>query len=181
MKSTFKFIIIAAMISLFCITLTGCDNIPTADQKMNQVQEQVSAQAVNAVGFPAITNFSEKKTMKRVLELRDQANLITYSYVSNAQPTIVRGKTALGGKFTYLGTSIGYPIPYATQYTSPSKLANEEYYNASNIPQADPNGLFSPASANGTWVTLINPETKQQEVDYIEENVATFGHKLPSD
>jgi hypothetical protein len=41
------------------------------------------------------------------------------------------------------------------------------------LPQADPNGLFSPASAEGTWVMCLNPKTKKAEPQYIEPRVIT--------
>ena len=39
------------------------------------------------------------------------------------------------------------------------------------LPQADPNGLFMPASAEGTWLMLINPKTNQPSPVYIEPRV----------
>jgi hypothetical protein len=36
------------------------------------------------------------------------------------------------------------------------------------MPQADPNGLFSPASAEGTWLMLVDPKTGDPRVVYIE-------------
>ncbi|HWQ60538.1 MAG TPA: hypothetical protein VN420_05355 [Candidatus Fimivivens sp.] len=49
------------------------------------------------------------------------------------------------------------------------------------IPQADPNGLFKPASADGTWVMMLDPVNKKALPQYIEPKIATFTYKLPFD
>lgn len=49
------------------------------------------------------------------------------------------------------------------------------------LPQADPNGLFSPAPAEGTWVLLKDPNgTDTKPVD-IEPRIAVSPFKLPED
>lgn len=94
--------------------------------------------------------------------MRDQANLVTYTY-------IVAENT---GKLIFLGKTIGYGIPYATQYTNPSKV---EWHGSTAgytvLPQADPNGLFSPPEAEGTWVMFIIPGTNDVKPVYIEPRV----------
>jgi hypothetical protein len=42
------------------------------------------------------------------------------------------------------------------RHTEPQKTSRENYVT----PQADPNGLFSPASAEGTWILLKDPNGK---------------------
>ena len=78
--------------------------------------------------MPAIKNFRERKILKDILELRDQEGLVTYSYLENMVPQIQPGRTALGGKLTYFGETIGYGIPYATQYTNPQKVEHSYLY-----------------------------------------------------
>jgi hypothetical protein len=63
-----------------------------------------------------------------------------------------------------LCNSLGYGLPYATQYTDP-KLA-------------DPNGLYTPSSADGTWVLCLNPKTKQAEPQYVEPRVIVSTYPL---
>ena len=60
---------------------------------------------------------------KDIIELCDQDGLVTYTYLENMNPVIVHGNTSLGGKLTFLGQTIGYGIPYATQFTSPQRIA----------------------------------------------------------
>jgi hypothetical protein len=131
--------------------------------------------------MPAIKNFRERKILKDILELRDQEGLVTYSYLENMVPQVQPGRTALGGKLTYFGETIGYGIPYATQYTNPQKI---EYHSNSGygvIAQADPNGLFSPASAEGTWLLMKDPNGKDVLPIYVEPRVVVSPFKLKMD
>jgi hypothetical protein len=114
--------------------------------------------------------------MKDIIELRDQANLLTYTYVwSDMQ-----------GKLVFFCDSVGYPIPYATQYTNPQKVQQLTYGQGGaamvTMPQADPNGLFSPASAEGTWVMCIDPNPPHNARPvYVEPRVTTSQFKLIAD
>ena len=127
----------------------GC----SADSEVSYKQEQMMKEAIAQVDLPAITNWQEKKLMKMILELRDQENLQTYVYIV----------PEMTGKPVFLGRAIGYGIPYATQYTNPLSSVNGR-------PQAEPNGLFMPDSAEGTWVMLIDPKGQPRPV-YVEPRV----------
>ncbi len=146
------------------LALTGCDvPSPTSDEVQNRRQENLNAQAISEVGMPSILNFQEKRNLKMILELRDSAKLSTITYTQD-----------MSGKLHRLCDSVGYGIPYATQYTNPSRMANvREAPMAGNVvlPQADPNGLYSPASAEGTWVLCANPETKGVSPIYVEPKI----------
>jgi hypothetical protein len=153
------------IIAIACLAATACDAQPTSDSINRKAQEQIELQATQSVGMPGIINFSEKKMLKMVLEKRDRmAPTVTYTIDMN-------------GKLHKLCDSMGYGIPYATQYTSPQKVAWYSGQGASDgrgsfvVPQADPNGLFSPPSAEGTWVMCLNPKTKDADVLYIEPRV----------
>ena len=120
--------------------------------------------------MPAIKNFRERKILKDILELRDQSSLTTYTYVH-----------CMNGKFRFFGETIGYPIPYATQYTNPQKIAESGHqYGYAILPQADPNGLFSPASADGTWILMKDPSSNKVAPVYIEPKITTLPFKLPA-
>ncbi len=47
------------------------------------------------------------------------------------------------------------------------------------IPQADPNGLFSPASAEGAWVLCLDPADKRTKPVYVEPRVVVSPFRLP--
>ena len=155
-----------------CLTLVACDEQvrqPTPDEVQRQAQQQLSAESNAQAGMPAITTFAEKKWMKMILEKRDDAKLSTTAYIADMQ-----------GHFHKVCDSLGYGLPYATQFTNPQRPETYRFgqggFAAITLPQADPNGLFSPASADGTWVMCINPGTKTVDVQYIEEkvNIMTF-------
>ena len=146
----------------------GCEP-STADYKDRLAQEQLQAEATSQTGMPAIHNFRERKLLKDILELRDQDGLVTYTYVFNE----------LQGKFIFFCNSVGYGIPYATQYTNPEKPV-WPYHDSAVIAQADPNGLFSPEAAEGTWVLCSDPSNPKSDakVVYIEPRIITTPFQL---
>ncbi len=153
-----------ATVLILTLTAGQCDS-NDSNQQQSQQQETILNQASNAVGMPAITNFQERRMLKEILELRDQA-LTTITYITDLQ-----------GHLHKVCDSIGYGIPYATQFTNPEYVT---YRNGNQVtlPQADPNGLFSPASAEGTWVNCLDPKTQQASVVYIEPRVIVSRYPL---
>lgn len=161
------FLIFASSILL---TLSACGSATSdSTEREAQAQEQLSATAVASVGMPAITNFQEKRMMKMVLELRDTA-LATITYTQD-----------MNGNLHKLCDSIGYGLPYATQFTNPQKIAYaSSQVGVATLPQADPNGLYSPASADGTWIMCVNPATKKATPLYVEPHVIVSTYELSS-
>lgn len=84
------------------------------------------------------------------------------------------------GCLVYLGASIGYGMPYATQFSNPQKVVYEGGYQQSfgTLPQAEPNGLYMPPDAHGTWIMLYNAETKQADPVYVEPDVIVSPFRL---
>ena len=110
--------------------------------------------------MPAIVNFQEKRMAKMILELRDTA-ITTVTYTQD-----------MSGNLHKLCDSVGYGLPYATQYTNPQKIGyTGNQVGVATLPQADPNGLFSPASADGTWVLCMNPADKKVMPLYVEPHI----------
>lgn len=144
---------------------TACEDV-TTDVKQSDQQEQILAEGNAQTGMPAIKNFRERKLLKAILELRDQSDLSTYTYTYSE----------MTGKLTFFCDSIGYPIPYATQYTNPYKIAHDSVTVV--IPQADPNALYSPASAEGTWIMCKDPNGPDTRPVYVEPRVITSQFKL---
>ena len=66
------------------------------------------------VPLPSIVNWQEKRMMKSLYELRDQS-VSTHAYIVNA----------MQGCLVYLGASVGYGIPYATQYSAPTQYSGK--------------------------------------------------------
>lgn len=139
--------------------LAGCSGSHSGNHLMNQQQRNVDKEAAYKVGFPNITNFAEKREYKLIYELRD-----------HMFPTITYMK-GFHGHLHKMCDSIGYGIPYATQYTNPDRIRWAGTGRSHVLPQADPNGLFSPPTANATWILCYDPQTKNVEPVYSEPNI----------
>lgn len=151
MKKLLAFIAVATL-------LTACDQRETSTQIERRKQEELSLQAVQSVGMPSIVNFAEKRMFKDILELRDK-NVATTTYL-----------VGMNNQLTKVCDSIGYGLPYATQYTNPQRVADYTH-GVATIPQADPNGLYSPASADGTWVLCVDHKDGKAKPVYIEPRI----------
>lgn len=146
------------------LTLVGCTDIqPTSDDKMNAKQEEMAAEANSEVGMPGINRFTEKRTLRQIYEKRDQEKLTTYAYIQD-----------MNGRLHHLCDSIGYGFPYGTQFSNPQKYTRATRsgggYEYLMMPQAEPNGLFMPPTADGTWVQCIS-STGKIEPMYVEPHV----------
>lgn len=146
-------------IIIFALTLMACDIQKNSDEVQHEQQERILKEGTSQVGMPAIKNFRERKLLKEILEMRDQASLSTWTYTYSE----------MTGKRVFLCHSIGFPIPYATQFSNPQ----QKDFGPVVLPQADPNGLFSPASAEGTWVLCKNPHGTEVKPVYVEPRVMT--------
>lgn len=161
----------AIAISFLTVLLVGCGQPreSSSDEMQRAQQERILQEGTSQIGMPAIKNFRERKLLKDILELRDQEGLLTYTYVWNE----------MQGKLVFFCDSIGYGIPYATQFTNPEKIAESSHQvGYAILPQADPNGLFSPASAEGTWVMCKNPNGKEVRPVYVEPRIIVSPFKL---
>jgi hypothetical protein len=155
MRKYFAFLVV--LFTVFLMGAKGNDGCMqrNSDDVQREQQEKILAEGTSQIGMPAVKNFRERKLLKMIIELRDKENFITYVYTED-----------MSGGLHFRGKAIGYPIPYATQFTNPMKYD----YNGTTTPQADPNGLFSPADAEGTWVMLIDPKGNPRPV-YFEPRV----------
>ena len=172
-----KKLILVITTMLFVFILAGCEtsvtNVPEVDKKQSAQTDVMMREMNSQVGMPDIKEFYEKKMAKEIFELRDNSKLITYAY-----------SQSLNGKFVYLGECVGFGLPYSTQYTNPERVefADGGQYSALNpynLPQADPNGLFTPTGLSATWLMLINPDTGKREIAYVEPTITVTQSKLP--
>jgi len=160
------------LLGFFLQQSDGCeDNQATkTENKVAEQQAQSLEQAIQQVGMPGITNFTEKKLVRKLYELRDQNGLATYTYVPD-----------INGRMWHLCDSIGYGLPYGVQFTNPERRAPNASYTqyGYNIPQAEPNGLFMPPTAEGTWVICMDPAKKGEIAPvYVEPRVIVSPFKL---
>jgi hypothetical protein len=138
--------------------LSACGGHESSTQIERRKQEELSLRGVESVGMPAITNFAEKRMFKDILELRDKS-VATTTYL-----------VGMNNQLTKLCDSVGYGLPYATQYTNPQH-ADYDSGHGQILPQADPNGLYSPASADGTWVLCVDHNDGKAKPVYVEPRV----------
>lgn len=136
----------------------SCDS---ADTRQHQQQERVANEANAQVGMPGVTRFTERRLMRQLYELRDQ-NVATFSYVPDMQ-----------GRLWHVCDSIGYGLPYGTQFTNPQYWAG----TGITLPQPEPNGLFMPPTAEGTWVICVGEKDAIRPV-YVEPRVIVSPFKL---
>ena len=149
----------------------SCDTNPTADEIDSDSQEKIQKEGSKEVGMPGINHWTEKKEMKMIYEARDNEKLICYAYLANE----MNGKVG-----QYLGKCIGYGLPYATQYSNPQKQTWHTNGGWVTLPQAEPNGLFMPASADATWLFMIDPATGTPHPVYFEPKVIVSPFPLTS-
>lgn len=73
-------------------------------------------------------------------------------------------KRLVAGKLTYIGRAIGYGIPYSAQYTAPTNYNNGR-------PQPEPNGIYMPDVAEGTWLLMVDPRSGKARPVYLEPRI----------
>lgn len=143
---------IAIGIVAACIFILPADDCgssaPPSDKAQQDQQEGMTQQANAQVGMPGITNFTDKKIMRKLYELRDQ-NIATFAYIPDMQ-----------GRLWHLCDSIGYGLPYGTQFSNPEKITQSLTQSYGTLPQAEPNGLFMPPTAEGTWIICVDAKKK---------------------
>ena len=160
------------------LSLVACKDDSGQTREARQTQMNMN-QASTIVGMPSITNFTEKRNLKMIYELRDQAGLVTYTYYID-----INGKKHK----VCPTTSVGYPFPYSTQYTAPNApRAGYAMYpdgtqsSAATIyeaPQPEPNGLHMPSGADATWVICLGPDGKSLTPVYVEPRIITSPFEL---
>lgn len=164
---------------LAALAFAGCTPLPseTANDKQREQQAHMNMEGAQQVGMPNIVNFRDQRGVKYWYEQRDKANLLTYSYTKNMQ-----------GQWVYYCDSIGYPIPGGTQYSAGESMqryrVRDDRYDSTSqngwtwgvarLPQAEPNGVFPPVTAEGTGIICINPNNNKAEAQYAEDKVNTF-------
>lgn len=158
-----------ALVSMLALGLAGCDEIPKDSNRIQaEQQERILKEGTAQLGMPAIKNFRERRTLKMIYELRDQEGLSTYTYVVAEQT----------GRPVFLCDSIGYAISDATGYTNPDKVMKDYSGVFATMPQAEPNGLFTPDVSDANWILCIDPEKKKPLPVFVSSRVIVSAFKL---
>ena len=153
------------------VALSACSNAANVKEQ-NQVNQQQKVFVDNQPA-PAFDWSMERHVMVELYKARNNA-VVTYSYVRNYQ-----------GQIIFSCKSIGFPIPSNTELTNSMALANPSdsgypYYNATALPQAEPNGLYSSPSTFGTYVMCTNSDGTVSP-SYFETDVETHLSPLNND
>lgn len=165
MRTIGSSIAVFACLVLAAVSLQACEQAAAskrADQKQSEATASSMSEAHRQVGMPSITNFTERKLMKQILELRDREDLVCYAYIVN-----------LHGDLVFVGRCVGFGLPYSVQFTNPERVAHETKYNGGSfgtLPQPDPNGLFMPGGLSATWLMLLDEHGDARPV-YIEPEI----------
>lgn len=153
------------VILLVILSQTGCVPEHTADKRQREETDKRMSEAFREVGMPDITNWTELKLARDIMELRD-GELTTYTYIVN-----------MHGDLIFLGESIGYGLPYSVQFSNPEKIVNPRLDVYESLPQAEPNGLFMPDGLSATWVLLLGEDGKAHPT-YVEPPILVSPIKL---
>lgn len=143
------------------------DMTPQSVKQQNAQQEQLAQQSNAQTGMPGVTNFTEKKITKKLYELRDQ-QIVTYSYTMD-----------INGNLHHICDSIGYGLPYGVQYSNPDRpVEGRTQGEFIALPQPEPNGLYMPPTAEGTWVICAGEKAGDIRPIYVEPRVIVSPFKL---
>lgn len=130
-----------AMLLMATLMFAACEPPKSnSDQQTAKQTEQLMQEASASVGMPAVPNWTERRNLKMIYELRDQA-IRTWTYTID-----------MDGRRHLLCESIGYGIPYSTQYSNPERVTMQSSYGYGTLPQPEPNGLWTPEGLSATWV-----------------------------
>ena len=132
------------LFAVFALSAQDCGNNQANREQASQTAE-LQQESNRQVGMPGVTNFTEKRLVRQLYELRDQQDLTTYTYVVDFE-----------GRLWHVCNSIGYGIPFSAQFSNPEVYQ----YRGSGVtlPQPEPNGLWPPTSTSATWVVCASPD-----------------------
>lgn len=135
----------------------------STDEAVADQMERLLKDGERQTGLPGITNFTEKRMVKWLYELRDQPNYRTYTYI-----------VTMNGKLIKICDSVGYGINASIQYSNPEKIVPMDlgqYVGEGSMPQAEPNGLFMPEGLAATYVMCVDGANEDVKAVYIEPEI----------
>lgn len=139
---------------------------PSSDKAVSQDLEKLLKEGERQTGLPGITNFTEKRMVKWLYELRDQPNYRTYTYI-----------VTMTGQLVKICDSVGYGINASIQYSNPEKIVSTRSMTGASgpdvitMPQAEPNALFMPEGLAATYVMCVNESDDDVKAVYIEPEI----------
>lgn len=145
------------------ILFVGC-GISQSDTNLKEqkITEDNQARLSRLYPIPQMDTSLERDIVVQLYELRNQAR--------NTHSVILSDGTATP---VWDCPSIGFPIANDVQLTNPEQIAVQNQYGVATLPQAEPNGLYTPASSWGTWVLCAEGDGSIAPV-YNEADTITF-------
>lgn len=163
MKTMVKATVLVVVGLLF---VQGCEApTPSADREQSAQTAELMSEGNRQVGMPGMVNFTEKRLVSQLYELRDQQDLATYTYVVDYE-----------GRLWHVCDSIGYGIPFSAQFSNPERPYRTSY-GVTGIPQPEPNGLWPPTSSSATWVVCASPDGQFRPM-YVEPSITVSPYPL---
>ena len=179
------------MIGFILTLFIGCNSRFEQDTRDTELRQQentlindLQQRKNDVVDEPNLTDFRPADMFARTLEEQDKGVRAFAYFWSDFQ-----------GKFVYVCEAAAFPYPGGTQFTSPTKQAlavfdgvrsDIGYYtNIGVVDQADPNGLYTPATAAATiapcWAQNddVNNTGNGFEATYWEESINVVPNKIP--
>ena len=163
-----KFALLVVVLAVF-LAACGQGNAAInkeANQTANQLEQYSNAQPV-----PVFEWSLERHIVIEIYRARNEA-ASTFSYVLNPYDNSIMFECA----------SIGFPIPGGTQLTNPDQLTYRRQDGEvieGTLPQMEPNGLYSPDTSAGTYISCVNEDGTVSPV-FVEWYVWTFPYPMHS-
>jgi hypothetical protein len=159
MKMKIVLLVVAAVL------LGGCAADAIGDAERAQ-QQKGNLSIVDNQPVPDLGGYSFERQILIDTYIARNNTVATYSYM-----------ITMDGQIIEICPSIGYPIPYSTQLSSPMrKITGYELL----VPNAEPNSLYPPADAAATLVQCANPDGSVSPT-YNEWYVLAFPYRIKSD
>ena len=170
---SFKFRAIAGIACFFALTAgqAGCNVTPdkaSATETEQKSQNLQMSQFLRNQPVPSFDWSLERHMLIEIYKARQRA-VTTFSVVQSEYT----------GKVLWSCPSIGFPLPYATQLTNPQQVVGHTYVPSGGsvaavaVAQQEPNGLFTPAQSDATWIPCIDEKGRITPV-YEEKHVTVF-------
>lgn len=158
-----KIFVICFMIAVF----SGCAT--QADQ--NTIKERAQqAQGMSAIldnqPVPDLGGYSFERHIVIETFLARNHTISTYTYTMTYD-----------GRVIEICSSVGYPIPYATELSNPLQPSG---YTGVAIAQPEPNGLYPPSTAAATLVQCVNDDGSVTPT-YWEQDIFALPYRVKSD
>jgi len=151
----------------------GSSNSGDSNAQVERDLETQLMEGVRQVPLPAITNWTERRAVQYLYELRDDPNFTTYSYLF----------VPMTGQFVLLCNSVGFGINASIQMANPEAIVEMDlgqYRGQGTLPQAEPNGLFMPEGLAATYVMCVDEENESIEPMYVEPELIVTPFPLPA-